>query len=54
MTLPAARAHLYQLRILSLGAGVQSTAIFLMSIKEILPKPHLAIFALLQALAIPW
>lgn len=45
MPLPAARAHLYQLRILSLGAGVQSTAIFLMSIKEILPKPHLAIFA---------
>ena len=35
----------YQLRILSLGAGVQSTAIFLMACKGVLPKPHLAIFA---------
>ena len=38
-------AGIYQLRILSLGAGVQSTCIFLMSCKGILPKPHLAIFA---------
>jgi len=44
MTTPAA-TELYKLRILSLGAGVQSTAIFLMSIKGLLPKPHLAIFA---------
>jgi len=35
----------YQLRILSLGAGVQSTAIFLMACKGVLPRPHLAIFA---------
>lgn len=42
----AAYAHgIYQLRILSLGAGVQSTCIFLMSCKGVLPKPHLAIFA---------
>lgn len=35
----------YQLRILSLGAGVQSTCIFLMACKGVLPKPHCAIFA---------
>jgi len=35
----------YQLRILSLGAGVQSTCIFLMSCKGVLPKVHCAIFA---------
>lgn len=37
--------NLYQLRILSLGAGVQSTALYLMSCKGILPKLHAAIFA---------
>jgi len=35
----------YQLRILSLGAGVQSTAIFLMSCLGVLPRVHCAIFA---------
>lgn len=43
--LPVGPPTLYQLRILSLGAGVQSTCIFLMAVKGILPKPHLAIFA---------
>lgn len=35
----------YKLQILSLGAGVQSTALYLMSCEGVLPKLHAAIFA---------
>lgn len=35
----------YQLKILSLGAGVQSSTLLLMACKGIIEKPHLAIFA---------
>lgn len=35
----------YKLRILSLGAGVQSTTLLLMACKGIIEKPNLAIFA---------
>jgi len=37
--------NLYRLRILSLGAGVQSSTILLMACKGLLPKPDAAIFA---------
>ena len=36
---------LYQLRILSLGAGVQSSTILLMACRGEFPKPDVAIFA---------
>jgi len=36
---------LYRLRILSLGAGVQSSCLLLMACLGLLPKPNLAIFA---------
>jgi 3'-phosphoadenosine 5'-phosphosulfate sulfotransferase (PAPS reductase)/FAD synthetase len=35
----------YKLKILSLGAGVQSSTLLLMACKGIIEKPNLAIFA---------